>query len=149
MKKLAVVVSSIALAFALAGCVSVAEPVALPTAHAVEVTATPEPVAEPTPTPEAVPVAPAVTEAVITFYGSDIQVIGGTYDDTFASEDRGRVAAPYEVRVPLGVGFYWGAVSWNGANDAGCKVTVGDRVVIDNTGPNQMSANCVDYDGVN
>lgn len=104
------------------------------------------PTAEPAPV---APVAPVPTVAVITFYGSDIQVIGGTYDAAFASEDRGRVVGPYTVEIPLNTGFYWGAVSWNGANDAGCTVTVGDRVVIDNTGPGQMSANCSDMKGVN
>ncbi|WP_159599179.1 hypothetical protein [Agromyces humi] len=92
--------------------------------------------------------APAPAVAVITFYGSDIQILGSTYDDTPAVVDLGRVAGPYTIEVPTGIGFYYGAVSWNGANDAGCKVTVGDRVVIDNTGPNQVSANCIDYKGV-
>jgi hypothetical protein len=53
------------------------------------------------------------------------------------------------LAVPLDTGFSWGAVSWNGANNAGRKVTIGDRVIIDNTGPNQMSATCQDYAGVN
>lgn len=108
----------------------------------------PEPTASMAAPTSAPPASALATEAVITFYGSDIQVLGSTYDDTPATEDRGRVVGPYSITVPVGVGFYWGAVSWNGAADVGCKVTLGDRVVIDNTGPNQTSATCLDYEGV-
>lgn len=94
---------------------------------------------EPAPTP--------AEDIVITFYGSDIQVLGSTYDDTPAVEDFGRVADGYQVVVPAGAGFSWGAVSWNGANDAGCQVTQGDVVLLDNTGPGQMSAQCESQDG--
>lgn len=143
----------------LTGCESAtAEPDPTPSRN-VEASAFASPAPTPSPTPTSTPTAPSPlpptvaptplpTEAVITFYGSDIQVIGSTYDDTPASEDRGRVVGPYAVSVPLGVGFYWGAVAWNGVADAGCKVTVGDRVVLDNTGPNQTSAMCIDYEGV-
>ncbi|WP_315107028.1 hypothetical protein [uncultured Microbacterium sp.] len=104
---------------------------------------TPLPVQTPTPEAEASPAA----EIVITFYGSDIQVIGSTYDDTPAVEDLGRVADGHQVVIPPGAGFSWGAVSWNGAKDAGCRVTQGDVVLLDNTGPNQMSAQCESLDG--
>ena len=68
---------------------------------------------------------------------------------TLTSTDAAKALhAAAQAKVTLGVGFNWGAVSWNGANDAGCRVTVGDRVVIDNTAPNQSSAVCSDYRGV-
>ena len=95
------------------------------------------------------PVPAAAVEAVITFTGSgEIQVVGGTYDDTFAMVDTGKITGPYEVRVALETGFSWSVVSWSGANDVTCRVTIGDRVVIDNSGPNQMSATCQEYSGV-
>lgn len=97
-----------------------------------------------TPSPTSIP-APA--EIVITFYGSDIQVLGSTYDDTPAVEDLGSVPDGHQVVIPPGVGFMWGVVSLNGANDAGCRVTQGDVVLLENTAPNQMSAQCQDFDG--
>ena len=62
--------------------------------------------------------------------------------------DTWKITGPYEVRVPLDTGFSWSVVSWSGANDVTCKVAIGDRVVIDNSGPNQMSATCQEFSGV-
>lgn len=102
----------------------------------------------PVATPTTEPAEPAEqVDIVITFYGSDIQVLGSTYDDTPATEDRGRVPDGYQVVIPPDTGFHWGAVSWNGEADAGCTVTQGDTVLLDNSGPDQTSASCVDYVG--
>ena len=62
--------------------------------------------------------------------------------------DTWKITGPYEVRVPLDTGFSWSVVSWSGSNDVTCKVAIGDRVVIDNSGPNQMSATCQEFSGV-
>lgn len=113
------------------------------------------PTAEATPVSSPIPPAPSYASShpmppadiVVTMYGSDIQVVGATYDDSAAVQDLGRVADGYQIVVPPGTGFSWGAVSWNGQKDAGCRVTQGDVVLIDNTAPNQLSAQCQDFDG--
>lgn len=138
MKRVLVTIAAVML---LAGCAA-SEPVATDA----PATSTPAAPVETTAPPSATPI-PAPAEIVITFYGSDIQVIGSTYDDTPTVEDLGRVADGYQIVIPPGVGFSWGAVSWNGANDAGCRVTQGDVVLLENAAPNQLSAQCQSYDG--
>lgn len=99
------------------------------------VTPTPEPIA-------ATPPAPVPTELTVTLYGTDATFIYSADGSTIQQLEH--QTGPFTFTVPY-TGqpvFVNASAAYGGTADVGCKVAAGDRVLMDKTEPDQISAVC-------
>lgn len=108
-----------------------------------EPTATVEVVPEvsPEPTPTTSP-APVPTELTVTLYGTDATFIYSADGSTIQQLEH--QTGPFVFTMPYDGSpvFVNASAGYGGTADVGCKVTVGDRVLMDKTEPNQIAAMC-------
>lgn len=145
--------AGIAVLLTLSGCSGNASSRALePAPVAVTVTATPEPVeapaepvAEPAPVPSPTEAGPNPLDLTVTLYGTDA-IFSWTTGGLNMHQTTGQTG-PFSYTIPFDpTGYLDQVVNANvvsQSGDAGCKVTRGDFVMIDNTDPGQTFVSCI------